>query len=64
MESIRKKLKTGHKKTKHLDKNEPKKAPIIDDDDKELEEYYLNKDRDIEKQKKMYLKLIYLKILL
>ncbi|KAF7268424.1 hypothetical protein GWI33_018434 [Rhynchophorus ferrugineus] len=53
LENIRKKLKTGHKKTKHSDKNESKKTPIIDDEDKELEDYYLNKDRDIERQKKM-----------
>ncbi|KAL1497500.1 hypothetical protein ABEB36_008451 [Hypothenemus hampei] len=53
LENIKKKLKTSHKKSK----NDVKSAKVLitneDDIDKELEEYYLNKDRDIEREKKM-----------
>ncbi|XP_030765716.1 spliceosome-associated protein CWC27 homolog [Sitophilus oryzae] len=53
LESIRKKLKTGHKKSSKLVETKTKRTVIVDDGDQELEDYYLNKDRDIERQKKV-----------
>jgi len=57
LENIRKKLKTTHKKTKTATSKPSKSATEsdnkLDDEDAELEEYYLHKDRDKEKEKKM-----------
>lgn len=50
LENIRKKLKTNHQKKPKAPK-EPRK--IVEDVDNEIEEYYLHKDRDIERKKKM-----------
>ncbi|KAJ8960135.1 hypothetical protein NQ318_003854 [Aromia moschata] len=47
LENIRKKLKTDHKKSKTV-------TPVSQaKDDDDLEDYYLHKDRDIERKKKM-----------
>lgn len=46
LENIRKKLKTSHKKPKLP-------APATTKDDDEDLEYYLHKDRDLERKKKM-----------
>lgn len=49
LQNIRKKLKTNHQK-----KNSISKLPQKNNDDEdEFAEYYLHKDRDLERQKKM-----------
>ncbi|XP_060530579.1 spliceosome-associated protein CWC27 homolog [Cylas formicarius] len=54
LENIRKKLKTGHKKSKPASSRKSQASEIIDvDDDADLEEYYLHKDRDMERKKKV-----------
>lgn len=50
LENIRKKLKGSNKKPKPV---EAKPAEQGEDDDEALEEYYLGKDRDEERKKKM-----------
>ncbi|CAG9761933.1 unnamed protein product [Ceutorhynchus assimilis] len=53
LESIRKKLKTSHKKTKKVVTKPATKTSQDNDDDAALEDYYLNKDRDEERKKKV-----------
>lgn len=50
LENIRKKLKTNHPNKQNVSKLRPQ---IDRDGDDEFEEYYLHKDRDLEKKKKM-----------
>ncbi|XP_066142914.1 spliceosome-associated protein CWC27 homolog [Euwallacea fornicatus] len=56
LESIRKKLKTSHKKSKLLESKpttQTSNLQLGDEDDAAFEEYYLGKDRDLEKKQKM-----------
>ncbi|CAH0550080.1 unnamed protein product [Brassicogethes aeneus] len=53
LENIRKKLKTSHDKVKKQTKLKPTAIVEIVDDDEDLNDYYLNKDRDEERKKQV-----------